>query len=69
MKLVALIAFTALLAGCATPHQINLKDGSKIQTMDTPEFEEDSGFYEFETIEGKTKQLNKDEVKSIESIK
>lgn len=68
MKLVALFTGLVLLAGCATPHQINLDDGSTILTQDKPEFNDDSGFYEFETSEGVETTLNKDRVDSIERI-
>ncbi len=54
-----------LLAGCSTPHTISLKDGSEIETADTPEYNQDSGFWEYETPTGVNKQVNKDEVKQI----
>lgn len=56
---------SVLLAGCSTPHTISLKDGSEIETADRPEYNEDSGFYEYETPAGVNKQLNKDEIKQI----
>ena len=50
--LIALLA-AGLLAGCSTPSVITLNDGTRIQTVDVPDFDEDSGFYEFEELDGK----------------
>ncbi|HEY8331221.1 MAG TPA: YgdI/YgdR family lipoprotein [Pseudomonas sp.] len=57
-----------LLAGCSTPAAITLKDGRELQSLDTPEFDEDSGFYEFKQPDGKLTRLNKDEVRSIKDL-
>ena len=33
------------LAGCASPTVITLNDGREIQAVDTPDYDEESGFY------------------------
>ena len=58
----------ASLAGCATPSVITLNDGSQVQTVDTPEFDEDSGFYEFEQLDGKSARINKDQVITVKEL-
>ena len=56
------------LAGCSTPSVITLNDGSQIQTVDTPAFDEDSGFYEFEQLDGKPAKINKDQVITVKEL-
>jgi hypothetical protein len=58
----------ATLTGCATPSVITLNDGSQIQTMDVPQFDEDSGFYEFEELDGKSARINKDQVITVKEL-
>lgn len=65
--LFAAAAFTTL-AGCASPTVITLKDGTQLQTSDQPKFDEDSGFYEFEQIDGKPIRINKDDVHTIKKM-
>ena len=48
----------ATLAGCASPTVITLNDGREIQAVDTPKFDKDSGFYEFEQLDGKQTRIN-----------
>lgn len=58
----------ATLAGCASPSVITLKDGTQLQTSDKPAYDEDSGFYEFEQIDGKPIRINKDDVHTIKKM-
>ncbi|QIQ22064.1 YgdI/YgdR family lipoprotein [Zophobihabitans entericus] len=71
-KLLATLVITgsiALLGGCATPSQITMKDGTVIRTADSPKFDEDTGFYQFEILEtGHPNSINKDEIISIEPL-
>lgn len=53
-----------ILAGCANPSVITLNDGREIQTLDRPDFDEESGFYEYEQIDGKPGKVNKDQVRT-----
>jgi len=67
--LTALLATSLLaLAGCSTPSVITLNDGTQIQTVDVPEFDEESGFYEFEQLDGKPTRVNKDQVITVKEL-
>lgn len=56
------------LAGCASPTVITLNDGREIQAVDTPKYDEDSGFYEFEQLDGKNTRINKDQVRTVKEL-
>ena len=58
----------AVLAGCSTPSMITLNDGREIQTVDKPKFDEESGFYEFEQLDGKRATINKDQVQTVKEL-
>ena len=58
----------ATLAGCASPTVITLNDGREIQAVDTPRFDKDSGFYEFEQLDGKQTRINKDQVRTVKEL-
>ena len=61
------VAFVAL-AGCSSPTVITMKDGSQLQTTDTPKYDDDSGFYEFEELDGKPVRINKDDIHTIKKM-
>lgn len=63
-----LAASMLALAGCSTPGLITLNDGTEIQTADMPRFDEDSGFYEFEQLDGKRVRVNKDQVTTVKEL-
>jgi hypothetical protein len=56
------------LTGCASPSVITLNDGREIQTVDEPKFDESSGFYEFEQLDGKRAKVNKDQVRTVKEL-
>jgi len=58
----------ATLAGCSSPAVITLNDGREIQSIDTPKFDKDSGFYEFEQLDGKRTRINKDQVRTVKDL-
>lgn len=58
----------AALAGCASPSVITLNDGREIQTINTPDFDDESGFYEFEQLDGNRAKVNKDQVRTIQEL-
>ena len=58
----------ATLAGCASPAVITLNDGREIQAVDAPKYDEDSGFYEFEQLDGKETRINKDQVRTVKEL-
>ena len=41
------------------PHRDHLNDGREIQAVDKPDYDDDSGFYEFEQLDGKRAKVNK----------
>ncbi|MEP9316448.1 YgdI/YgdR family lipoprotein [Pseudomonas sp. LABIM340] len=57
-----------VLAGCSTPSVITLNDGREIQSVDKPHYDEESGFYEFEQLDGKTARVNKDQVRTVKDL-
>lgn len=67
-NLAALLLAFGLLAGCAAPSVITLIDGREIQTLDQPQYEEDSGFYEYQQLDGKRARINKDQVRSVTEL-
>ncbi|MDD0976840.1 YgdI/YgdR family lipoprotein [Pseudomonas fontis] len=56
------------LAGCASPTVITLNDGREIQAVDTPTYDDESGFYEFEQLDGKNTRINKDQVRTVKDL-
>lgn len=56
------------LAGCSTPTVITLNDGREIQAVDTPKYDDDSGFYEFEQLDGKRTRVNKDQIRTVKEL-
>ena len=63
-----LTAGLAALAGCASPSVITLNDGREIQAVDAPHFDKDSGFYEFQQLDGKRTRINRDQVRTISDL-
>lgn len=58
----------ATLAGCSSPAVITLNDGREIQSVDSPRFDSESGFYEFEQLDGKHTRINKDQVRTVKEL-
>ncbi|WDY58888.1 YgdI/YgdR family lipoprotein [Pseudomonas sp. PSKL.D1] len=63
-----LLGTFATLAGCSTPSVITLNDGREFQTVDAPKFDQDSGFYEFQQLDGKQTRINRDQIRSISDL-
>lgn len=63
-----LAAGLATLAGCSSPSVITLNDGREIQAVDSPKYDADSGFYEFEQLDGKRTKINKDQVRTVKEL-
>ncbi|AEA84368.1 YgdI/YgdR family lipoprotein [Pseudomonas stutzeri] len=57
-----------ILAGCANPSVITLNDGREIQTLDRPDYDDESGFYEYEQLDGKPGKVNKDQVRTVREL-
>ncbi|VVN29742.1 hypothetical protein PS662_04816 [Pseudomonas fluorescens] len=58
----------ATLAGCSSPTVITLNDGREIQAVDTPKYDDEAGFYEFEQLDGKQTRVNKDQVRTVKEL-
>ncbi|MCY1268069.1 hypothetical protein D9M68_207680 [compost metagenome] len=56
------------LAGCSSPTVITLNDGREIQAVDTPRYDDESGFYEFQQLDGKEVRVNKDQVRTVKEL-
>ncbi|WP_413770290.1 YgdI/YgdR family lipoprotein [Vibrio vulnificus] len=39
-----------------------------MQAVDTPKYDEESGFYEFEQLDGKQTRVNKDQVRTVKDL-
>ncbi|KQB52190.1 hypothetical protein AQS70_15600 [Pseudomonas endophytica] len=63
-----LTAGLAALAGCSSPSVITLNDGREIQTVDTPDYDSSSGFYQFKQLDGKETRINKDQVRTVKEL-
>lgn len=63
-----LVGSMLLLTACSTPTTLTLNDGREIQAVDTPTYDEDSGFYEVEQLDGKTTRINKDQVRTVKEL-
>ena len=64
----ALLLGLFVLAGCSSPSVITLNDGREIQTLDQPDFDDESGFYEYEGLDGKPGRVNKDQVRTVKEL-
>ncbi|MGQ7957136.1 YgdI/YgdR family lipoprotein [Pseudomonas sp. SP16.1] len=70
-RIIAALIFAlgfAVLTGCASPSVITLNDGREIHTVDKPMYDEESGFYEFEQLDGKRATVNKDQVQTVKEL-
>ncbi|WP_349976493.1 YgdI/YgdR family lipoprotein [Pseudomonas sp. WHRI 8519] len=63
-----LIGAFATLAGCSTPSLITLNDGREFQTVDEPTFDQESGFYEFQQLDGKQTRVNREQIRTISDL-
>jgi len=66
--LVLAVSGCAALAACSSPSVVTKNNGQQVVTPDEPEYNDDTGFYEYEK-DGKKVQVNKDRVDNIEEVK
>jgi len=62
---IAALLFLAALAGCASEHLILTTDGQLLSSSDEPEFDEDTGMFEFEDSEGRRQQIPQSQIRQI----
>lgn len=60
----ALLLSAIPLIGCSGPAIVTLKDGRELKTTDSPEYEEETGFYRFERY-GRRMRVSEDAILSI----
>jgi len=66
---IGMAVFTLMaLAACSTPYRMMLKDGTVVEMADEPEFDQDTGFYEYKTLDGKNVRVNKDQIIEIKEM-
>jgi len=65
--LVLALGGCAALAACSSPSVVTDSDGRQVVTPDKPEYNEDTGFYEYDK-DGRKVQVNKDRVDRIEEV-
>jgi hypothetical protein len=57
-----------VLAGCSNPSVITLNAGRESHPLDRPDYDDESGFYEYEQIDGKPGKVNKDQVRTVREL-
>ncbi|WP_281646763.1 YgdI/YgdR family lipoprotein [Parendozoicomonas sp. Alg238-R29] len=62
-----MILASVFLTACSTPHVVKLKDGREFISTGQPDYDDDTGFYEFKTPDGREMELNRDLIESIHS--
>lgn len=53
MCVVGIIAGSALLSGCQSPHVLSMRDGSTIVTKNKPELDDKRRVYRYEDMRGR----------------
>jgi len=66
--LVLALSGCALLGACSSPSVVTKNNGQQVVTPDEPEYNKDTGFYEYEK-DGHKVQVNKDRVDNIQEVK
>jgi hypothetical protein len=64
----ASLSAVAVMAGCSSPYVVTEKNGTQTTTKDKPTYNKSTGFYEYQK-DGKTVQINKDDVHGMEQVK
>ena len=67
-NVLTLVLVTIILTGCSSPQRITLKDSTVIETKNTLKYNEKTGFYRYEDLSGKNKDINRDSILKIEEI-
>lgn len=62
------VASFVALTGCSTPTVLTLNDGREIQAVDTPEFDDETGLYDVEQLDGKVLRINKDQIRTVKDL-
>ena len=66
-RLISAAALTLSLVSCGSPtYRISLKDGRQFLSNGKPEFQEKTGYYQYENKQGRDALVRADEVLMIE---
>ncbi len=72
MKKTLLIAGTftlgLFLAGCANDHVLHTTDGQTIVVQGKPVVDDDTGMITYKDIDGKEQQINRNQIKEMNSV-
>lgn len=67
-KSLTIALVSVILTGCSSPQRITLKDSTVIETRNSLKYNEKTGFYRYEDLSGKNKNINRDSILKIEEI-
>lgn len=66
--LVGTFSLGLLLAGCASDHVLHTIDGQTIVVQGKPKVDDDTGMITYKDIDGKEQQINRNQIKDMNSI-
>jgi uncharacterized protein YcfL len=66
--LVGTFSLGLLLAGCASDHILHTTDGQTIVVQGKPVVDDDTGMITYKDIDGKEQQINRNQIKEMNSI-
>lgn len=66
--LIGTFSLGLLLAGCASDHVLHTTDGQTIVVQGKPKVDEDTGMITYKDIDGKEQQINRNQIKGMNSI-
>lgn len=68
LLLVGTFSLGLLLAGCASDHVLHTNDGQTIVAQGKPVVDEDTGMITYKDIDGKEQQINRNQIKEMNSV-
>jgi hypothetical protein len=66
--LVGTFSLGLLLAGCASDHVLHTTEGKSIVVQGKPVVDDDTGMITYKDIDGKEQQINRNQIKDMNSI-
>ncbi|ORM68648.1 YgdI/YgdR family lipoprotein [Pantoea rwandensis] len=66
--LIGTFSLGLLLAGCASDHVLHTTDGQTIVAQGKPKVDEDTGMITYKDIDGKEQQINRNQIKDMNSV-
>ncbi|ALV92646.1 MULTISPECIES: YgdI/YgdR family lipoprotein [Pantoea] len=68
LLLIGTFSLGLMLAGCASDHVIHTTDGQTIVAQGKPVVDEDTGMITYKDIDGKQQQINRNQIKDMNSV-